>query len=397
MATQQISSVLRAPAPASRPYRKAPHGYGKRSAPEQRPPGPADFASLPTRERYIAGYIDHLPDGAAMDIKSLAKDLPLYGQKAVGTALRTLAVAGHLRHVRGPAASPGENRWVTRTYWSRTARDNEWWAAHLVTAPTPAAPAPRPVTETPYAPVATPTPTLIPKAPAAAPVAVPTPDDASAGDAATNATGSAVDSASDSPSVRTYHRADSHTAARTAEPTATTPSVPPAAPSLVPTHSPHPSPAYIALARLGRVDPRLALSAADCTVLEPLATAWFARGVGADHLTHALTSGLPPQVGSPVGLVRRRLLDKLPPALPSTPAPASAPGAPPRRLLVECVDCGRPGPPEALPDGLCRPCRAPAASGAPGAAQTASPDGPPAQRRLAGYLDALRDKHALPA
>ncbi|MFJ9324576.1 MarR family transcriptional regulator, partial [Streptomyces globisporus] len=21
-----------------------------------------------------------------------------------------------------------------------------------------------------------------------------------------------------------------------------------------------------------------------------------------------------------------------------------------------CTDCGRPGPPEALPDGLCRPC-----------------------------------------
>ncbi|MEU5372145.1 MarR family transcriptional regulator, partial [Streptomyces sp. NPDC005951] len=29
---------------------------------------------------------------------------------------------------------------------------------------------------------------------------------------------------------------------------------------------------------------------------------------------------------------------------------------PTRRLLVECTDCGRPGPPEALPDGLCRPC-----------------------------------------
>ncbi|MER7553211.1 MarR family transcriptional regulator, partial [Streptomyces anulatus] len=24
---------------------------------------------------------------------------------------------------------------------------------------------------------------------------------------------------------------------------------------------------------------------------------------------------------------------------------------------VECTDCGRPGPPQALPDGLCRPCR----------------------------------------
>ncbi|MDX5578481.1 MarR family transcriptional regulator, partial [Streptomyces sp. ID01-9D] len=31
--------------------------------------------------------------------------------------------------------------------------------------------------------------------------------------------------------------------------------------------------------------------------------------------------------------------------------------APTRRILMECTDCGRPGQPEALPDGLCRPCR----------------------------------------
>ncbi|MEU2150049.1 MarR family transcriptional regulator, partial [Streptomyces globisporus] len=55
-------------------------------------------------------------------------------------------------------------------------------------------------------------------------------------------------------------------------------------------------------------------------------------------------------------LLRRRLIDKLPPRLPATPStPADTP-APTRRLLVECTDCGRPGPPEALPDGLCRPC-----------------------------------------
>ncbi|WP_424920383.1 hypothetical protein [Streptomyces sp. wa13] len=75
-----------------------------------------------------------------------------------------------------------------------------------------------------------------------------------------------------------------------------------------------------------------------------------------DYLTHALTSGLPTQVDSPVGFVRRRLRDKVPPRLPATPAPA-APDAPARRLLVECTDCGRPGPSETLPDGLCRPCR----------------------------------------
>lgn len=118
----------------------------------------------------------------------------------------------------------------------------------------------------------------------------------------------------------------------------------------------HPSPAYLALAQLGRIESRLALSAADCTVLEPLAAQWFARGVDADYLTRALTSGLPAQVGSPIGLVRRRLNDKIPPHLPTTPTPAT-PGSPVRRLLVECTECGAPGPSEALPDGLCRTCR----------------------------------------
>ncbi len=94
-------------------------------------------------------------------------------------------------------------------------------------------------------------------------------------------------------------------------------------------------------------------------MLEGLAAAWFECGVDADYLTRALTAGLPAQVGSPVGLVRRRLTDKLPARLPR-PAVA-APCAPVRAVLVECADCGRPGPPEALPDGLCRACRQAAA------------------------------------
>ncbi|CAM5405545.1 hypothetical protein AB0H45_01505 [Streptomyces atroolivaceus] len=48
------------------------------------------------------------------------------------------------------------------------------------------------------------------------------------------------------------------------------------------------------------------------------------------------------------------LTDELPPRLPDAPAPES-PAA--RPLLVECAECGRPGPADALPDGLCRPCR----------------------------------------
>ncbi|MFE1188386.1 MarR family transcriptional regulator [[Kitasatospora] papulosa] len=303
MAIQHLSSAPPAPA-ASRPYRKAHTGYGKQTVPAQGPSGAGAFASLPERERYVAGYVDHLPDGAAMDIKSLAKDLPLYGQMAIGTALRALAVAGHLRRVRCRVEGDGRCRWVTLTYWSRTAHDNEWWTAML------------------------------------------------AGEAATGPEQAPVRSAE--PILPRQRSAQADITMRTS------PYPPRDKPNAAgPTAVAAPSPACLVLAELGRREPRLALSAADCAALEPLAAAWFARGVSADYLTSALTAGLPERIGSPVGLVRRRLTDKMPPHLPAAPAPTRdlPPGTPVRGLLVECTDCGRPGPAAALPDGLCKPCR----------------------------------------
>ncbi|WJY34093.1 MarR family transcriptional regulator [Streptomyces sp. P9-2B-1] len=303
MAIQHLSSAPLAPA-ASRPYRKAHTGYGKQTVPAQGPSGAGAFASLPERERYVAGYLDHLPDGAAMDIKSLAKDLPLYGQMAIGTALRALAVAGHLRRVRCRVEGDGRCRWVTLTYWSRTAHDNEWWTAML------------------------------------------------AGEAATGPEQAPVRSAE--PILPRQRGAQADITMRTS------PNPPRDEPNAAgPTAVAAPSPACLVLAELGRREPRLALSAADCAALEPLAAAWFARGVSADYLTSALTAGLPERIGSPVGLVRRRLTDKMPPHLPAAPAPTRGlpPGTPVRGLLVECTDCGRPGPAAALPDGLCKPCR----------------------------------------
>ncbi|MFB7081480.1 hypothetical protein [Streptomyces sp. NPDC056308] len=72
-------------------------------------------------------------------------------------------------------------------------------------------------------------------------------------------------------------------------------------------------------------------------------------------MKEGIWGSLPARVGSPIGFVRRRLTDKIPPHLPVTPTPAT-PRTPARRLMAEC---GTPGHPEALPDGLCRPCRTP--------------------------------------
>ncbi|WP_327177797.1 MarR family transcriptional regulator [Streptomyces sp. NBC_01335] len=344
MATQHFSPAPPAPA-ASRPYRRASTGYGKQSVSGQVAYEPEHFAFLSERERYVAAYVDHLPDGAAMDIKSLAKDLPLYGQMAIGTALRALGVAGHLRRVRRRVEGDGACRWVTLTFWSRTARDNEWWTAHLEgQAATP---------ERPCAPSAEPCPTsgpdpVVPRQRTAESDPGRPPAPARTPDAVTTADPGPVATAPTAP------------AAPQGAPVAATPAAPPA-PGAPPVTA-GPSPAYVALAELGRREPRLTLSAADCEVLEPLAAAWFARGVSAGYLTSALTAGLPEQVGSPVGLVRRRLTDKMPPRLSATPTPPpvpapGAPGSPVRRLLVECTDCGRPARAEALPDGLCAPCR----------------------------------------
>ncbi|WP_367322741.1 hypothetical protein [Streptomyces sp. HUAS ZL42] len=111
-------------------------GYGKRSAPDQLPPRPGDFGHLPAREAYLASLLDRLCENAAMDAKTIAKAQPLYGQQAVRSALNELGTAGHLRRVRRRVVpSDGEagtgTRWVFHTYWSRTARDNEWWARFL--------------------------------------------------------------------------------------------------------------------------------------------------------------------------------------------------------------------------------------------------------------------------
>ncbi|MFE7108430.1 hypothetical protein ACFU98_05925 [Streptomyces sp. NPDC057575] len=103
-------------------------GYGKRSTPGQRPRAERDFAHLPAREASIAAYLDRLPEGSDISVKTLAKHLP-YGQCALRTALNRLQDAGHLRRGSECVTNDEVLLWVTRTFFSRTARDDEWWAA----------------------------------------------------------------------------------------------------------------------------------------------------------------------------------------------------------------------------------------------------------------------------
>ncbi|NVK81841.1 hypothetical protein [Streptomyces morookaense] len=163
------------------------------------------FARLPPREAFIATHIDRLPDGAAVDIKTLSKEIPEYGQQAMASALKAISAVGHLRRVRERLGGD-RTQWVQRTYFSRTPRSDAWWRQFLSGSDSPAEAAPEP-----------------PR----------------------------------------------------------------------PVHPPGRTPAYSALAALGRTDPRMTLSANECIALEPLAAEWLARGVTAPHLVQALTSGLP--------------------------------------------------------------------------------------------------------
>ncbi|OKJ31301.1 MULTISPECIES: hypothetical protein [unclassified Streptomyces] len=236
-------------------------GYGKRSAPSQLPRTAHDFAHLPAREASIAAYLDRLPEGADISVKTLAKVLP-YGQCALRTALNRLQDAGHLRRGSECVADDRTLLWVTRTFFSRTARDDDWWAA--------------------------------------------------------------------------FTRGD----------------VPPEQ-----RRRPTRSRAFVLLAALGHTTPSLTLAEKDCAALEPLATEWFERGATEAELLHALTDGLPNPVHHAPGLVRTRLVDKMPPDRARLAARTGA--AAPRPLLrtLECGECRAPGPAEALIGGRCGPCR----------------------------------------
>ncbi|MGW7270465.1 hypothetical protein ACWGH5_08105 [Streptomyces sp. NPDC054864] len=246
---------------AVRPTHATPHplanpGYGKRSAPDQQPRTANDFTHLPPREAAIAASIDRLPDGADISVKTLAKHLP-YGQCALRTALNRLQAAGHLRRGREHVYGSGSARWITRTWFSRTARDDTWWAAFTCGD----VPEPNPEPDRPQRPTR--------------------------------------------------------------------------------------SRAFILLAALGRTAPALSLSYADCVALEPQLTEWFTRGATEPDILRALTAGLPTPVHSPAALIRSRLTTKLPPE----PVPR------PALRVLECGSCGAPGRPEALPGGVCGPCR----------------------------------------
>ncbi|WP_250304302.1 helix-turn-helix domain-containing protein [Streptomyces sp. A 4/2] len=135
------------------------------------------------------------------------------------------------------------------------------------------------------------------------------------------------------------------------------------------------------LSRLARVEPKLALSAADVVALAPLVVPWLERGVPELEARSLLTDGLPPVVFTARGILADRLVRKLP--APRAHRDAAAPAPAP----LECADCRDPLP-RGQQGGICAGCT--------GAVRSAVSPAPPVSvaERVAALRATLRSRPA---
>ncbi|MFD6361939.1 helix-turn-helix domain-containing protein [Streptomyces roseolus] len=263
--------------------------------------------------RGLGGFIQSLPDGTNISIRALTA-AAVEGEVRVAAALRELEAAGYLerRRVRLPGG-----RLVTRTVSRNTARPAEDEDVDPDPDPDPDVdpdpdPDPDPDRDVDPDPDTDPDRTPVPE-PEPARVTVP-------------------------PPVRS-----------------TRPK--PAAEPPVPDNR-----ATRLLRSLSRVDPRLMLSSRDVVRLAPGVQRWFAREMGDEEITGALTACLPVPMTHPAGLLAHRLAHFLPPAR-FLPPPDPRPAAPRGGIeihdvpvFMSCDDCDRTF--RSSAPGLCERCEA---------------------------------------
>ncbi|MFI1854618.1 helix-turn-helix domain-containing protein [Streptomyces sp. NPDC020480] len=209
----------------------------------------------------LGAHIQSLPDGAAVDIRTLAGKFT-EGRDRVAAALRELEEYGYIRRIR--ERTP-EGRIVTRTLSYNVPRaTGTRRAAEPVTkpvAPERAVPPPAATTPPPSSDAAP----AWPDRPAPPPLPHP-----------------------NAPAPQRHHTAAA------------------------------------LLAELRRDDARLLLSEHDVRRLAPAVAAWLERGAAPDAVRRTLTAGLPPDLRHPAALLTHRLTVLLPPPLPAA-EPGSRP------------------------------------------------------------------------
>ncbi|MFF3615933.1 helix-turn-helix domain-containing protein [Streptomyces sp. NPDC002580] len=260
----------------------------------------------------IAVHILSLPEGARVDIRSLAERFP-EGRARIACALRELEARGYVDRVRERLPS---GQMVTRTYafhapaLTRARRDAAPAPAAQAPPVSPAALTSPAVAVTPPSnlavPYATPSCAMVPDLPVPS---LPVMDLPVPGLPASGAV-PVPDEASDAAGVRGPATGADPAFAESTDGAAAEPG---------PSRGEHRDQAEALLAGLRRTDIRLTLSGREVRRLAPLVGAWFENGLGRASVIHALTDDLPPHVRHPAGFLRNRLLDSLPPALPSPP------------------------------------------------------------------------------
>ncbi|MFE6737437.1 hypothetical protein [Streptomyces tubercidicus] len=353
MAEQQLNAPERARHEIRRSPRRSPSGVHQVT--EFQDPGYTIVGNHLTQHRSLSGlaiglaaYIQSLPEGAPVDIRTLAKRFP-EGRERIAAALRELETHGYLERVRRRTA---DGRLVTLTISynnpaaTRARRARETAAdAKRRTAVEPPRPSPDP------APTATPAPKPPHVRPSSRPVRTETPRLRTE---PPRVRAEAPPLRAEAPPLRAEAPPLRAEAPRVrAEPAPPPPEPQPHTPAH---HAPaHHTPAAALLANLRRDDPRLLLSVRDIHRLTPPVAAWLERGASPEAVRSALTTGLPPTLRHPAALLAHRLTELLPPPLP-TPQPSAAPAPPP---LQTCDGCDRAF--RAPAPGRCRDCRHPAA------------------------------------
>ncbi|MFI5475262.1 helix-turn-helix domain-containing protein [Streptomyces cacaoi] len=282
----------------------------------------------------LAVHILSLPQGAPVDIRSLADRFP-EGRDRIAFGLRELEAHGYLERVRERADG---GRFVTRTY------------AHNAPALTRGRTEPPGLLDGTVVPVAAvvsvaPVASVVPAAPV---VAV----EALEGEAAGKPVPEEASSLPSSPS-------------EPSEPSEQGPS-----------GGEYRHKAFALLAGLRRIDDRFTLSRKDVERLTPAVVGWLDHGASRAAVIHAMTADVPVPLKSPAGFLAYRLGEGLPPPLPVLPPYADPPGVPPTDAVSIPTDpwsdpwtdceggCTRVFR-KSAPDKCCRDCRARRAAALP--------------------------------
>ncbi|MGW5691297.1 helix-turn-helix domain-containing protein [Streptomyces asiaticus] len=278
----------------------------------------------------LGAHIQSLPDGAQVDIRTLAAKFP-EGRGRIAAALRELEQHGYLERVRERTS---EGRIVTRTF---SYNAPEITRARRRAGETRPREAVRPPAPPPW-----PVPGLAPPPRTDSGSLAPAPP--------TGAVPSAPPVQSPPPPAPVPVRTPA-------------PPRPPATQADTASHGTRARVATSLLAELRRDDDRLLLPERDVRRLAPAVITWLERGAAPEAVRRTLSTNLPSELCHPAALLAHRLTALLPPPLPvaqpTPPRPAVVP-------LQNCDGCDRafrsPKP------GLCRDCQEPEQGDTPTAA-----------------------------